>query len=327
MRSSLRSRALVTSTSLWLPPLADRVPATSQGVRFTRRLVATTMRLGGRVPAGTQVDRVRTATADGAPIRGEWVRHRGVRDTRRVILYVHGSAFAICSAATHRALVARLSKASGLAAFSVDYRLAPEHLFPAAADDVAAAYRWLLATGHEPGDIVLAGDSAGGHLILDLLACNARDGAPQPGAVVMMSPLFDLTLALAAERERVRRDPMISARAAARLVGHYTRGADHDGPRLRLDLAKGSVLPPMLVQAGGAEMLSADARRVAEVVTAAGGRCELQIWPGQMHVFQAFDRLIPEADRAVAAAAVFLAGALRRDHATTPDHTTKRRSA
>ena len=252
------------------------------------------------------MDKVDARDADGARIRGEWVSDAEVTDTRRVILYVHGSAYAICSAATHRALVARLSRASGVQAFTVEYRLAPEYRFPAAADDVSAAYRWLVSSGHAPEDIILAGDSAGGHLILDLIAENARTGFPQPGAAVMLSPLFDLTFSLAAEREQRRRDPMISARAARRLVAHYTNGLPDDTPRLKLSLAQGNSLPPMLVQAGGAEMLSADAEAIADAVIAAGGSCELQIHDGQMHVFQAFPRLVPEADRALAAIARFI---------------------
>ncbi|MBT0566300.1 alpha/beta hydrolase [Williamsia sp. CHRR-6] len=307
MSSSLRSRVLVSTTSLWLRPLAERVPATPAGVRFARGMVATGMRLGGDLPRGTQVDRIHGATADGRTVRGEWVRGRTVTDRTRVILYVHGSAYAICSAATHRSLVARLSRVAGIAAFTVDYRLAPEHRFPAAADDVRAAYTWLLESGYAPGNILLAGDSAGGHLIVDLIAENARAGLAQPGAALLMSPLFDLTLELAARRERIRRDPMISAAAARRLVAHYTDGHASDSPRLKLSLSQGMTLPPMLIQAGGAEMLRADAHHLAEAVRAVGGRAELQIWPGQMHVFQAFDRLIPEAQRAVRAAGRFLA--------------------
>ncbi|GGF12960.1 hypothetical protein GCM10007298_06100 [Williamsia phyllosphaerae] len=306
MSPSLRSRALVASTALWLRPLADRVPATASGVKFARVLVAGSMRLGASTPRDTRVEKVDTRSAGGARIRGEWVSDTAVSDTRRVILYVHGSAYAICSAATHRALVARLSRTTGVQAFTVEYRLAPEYRFPAAADDVRAAYLWLIESGHAPEDIILAGDSAGGHLILDLVAENARTGFAQPGAAVMLSPLFDLTFSLAAQREQRRRDPMISARAARRLVAHYTHGLADDTPRLRLALSQGITLPPMLVQAGGAEMLSADAEAIADAVVAAGGSCELQIYDGQMHVFQAFPRLVPEADRALRAIARFV---------------------
>ncbi|WP_299570161.1 alpha/beta hydrolase [uncultured Williamsia sp.] len=305
MSPSQRSRWLAATTALWLRPLAEVIPATRGGVLLARGVVATAMRIGGGLPAGTHVDRVDTTGPDGARVRGEWVRAAATSDARPVILYVHGSAFSICSPATHRSLVARLSRETGLPAFTVDYRLAPEHRHPAASDDVAAAYRWLLALGYTPDDIVLAGDSAGGHLILELLSDNARAGRTQPSAVVMMSPLIDLTLGLAQQRERVRRDPMISAAAARALVDHYIRDV-RDDPRLVLDVDPAHPLPPTLIQAGGAEMLCADAEHAAEMIRRAGGPCRLSVWPGQMHVFQAFPRLVPEANRALAEAAHFI---------------------
>lgn len=114
---------------------------------LARAVVATAMRAGGRMPAGTHVDRVETVNPDDARVRGEWVRAAATADARPVILYVHGSAFSICWPATRRSPVARLSRDTGLPAFTVDHRLAPEHRHPAATDDVAAAYRWLLGLG------------------------------------------------------------------------------------------------------------------------------------------------------------------------------------
>ena len=126
----------------------------------------------------------------------------------------------------------------------------------------------------------------------------------------MFSPLFDLTLALAAEQERHRPDPLISARAASRMPQTYTRGLPDDTPRLRLRIPTGIELPPILVQVGGTEMLAADARALRDEVCAAGGNCELEVWPGQMHVFQALPMLVPEADKALTRAAAFLRAAL-----------------
>ncbi|MDZ7931656.1 MAG: alpha/beta hydrolase [Rhodococcus sp. (in: high G+C Gram-positive bacteria)] len=176
-----------------------------------------------------------------------------------MILYIHGSAYVICSARTHRGLTARLSSSTGLPVFTVDYRLAPEHPFPAAADDLEAAYRWLLGQGYDAANIVIAGDSAGGHLAADLLIENDRTGTPQPGAMVLFSPLVDLDFELSARMERARKDPMISAAAAARLVALYTANNATDLPRLRLDLAHVRNLPPTLIQVGGTEMLRGDA--------------------------------------------------------------------
>ncbi|MBD1320646.1 alpha/beta hydrolase [Gordonia hankookensis] len=273
------------------------------------------MLIGCPPPHRVRVDRLATGT-----FRGEWVYPPGTEKSRQVVLYVHGSGYAICSARTHRGMVARLAHLTRMPFFSVDYRLAPEHPFPAAADDVEAAYRWLQDIGYRAENITLAGDSAGGHLIVDLLAENVRHGRPQPRSVLLMSPLIDLTLQLARRREReVGPDPLISARAARRLVRHYTDGQPDDLPRLRLTLDHADDLPPTLIQVGGAEMLVADAQEAQWMLTTAGGVCDLQIWPGQSHVFQALPLLIPEATPALAAAASFITGP--REPSEVPEKT------
>ena len=292
-------------TGLTLRPMTNLLPTSRRGLEFSRRLVATSMNLFGPVPKGTTVDFVAES-----PVRGEWVRAPGLSPGPRVILYIHGSAYVICSARTHRGLTARLSRTTGLPVFTVDYRLAPEHPFPAAADDLEAAYRWLLGQGYDAANIVIAGDSAGGHLAADLIIENDRTGTPQPGAMVLFSPLIDLGFELSARMERTRKDPMISAKAARGLVALYTDGHDANLPRLRLDLALVRDLPPTLIQVGGAEMLRGDARHLRTMIDAAGGRSELEIWPDQMHVFQALPRLIPEAEHALEHAAEFIVHAL-----------------
>ena len=308
-RVSRRSRVVAGAAKAFVRPLAEVVPPNSMGVRFTRVFVAATMFVGS--PPPYRADRRRVRDGD-CGVRGEWVHPRVAPDRRRagVVLYVHGSGYAICSAATHRGLVARLARATGMSVFSVDYRLAPEHRFPSAADDVERAYRWLLDAGYAAEQIAVAGDSAGGHLLLDLLAENTRHGRPQPAAAVMMSPLIDLGLTLAARRERRRPDPIISARRARQLVGHYIRDTPGDLPRLALTLDRARDLPPTLIQVGGREMLLDDAVAARDLLDAAGARCTLQVWPGQMHVFQAFPRLVPEADRALREAAEFITRAL-----------------
>ncbi|MFD0362964.1 alpha/beta hydrolase [Nocardia sp. GCM10030253] len=302
---SARSRLAATAAEIGMRPLNNMVPMNTPGVWFARKLIATVMAAAGPPLRGTAVTQVRSGA-----VRGEWVRAPGVDFGKRAIYYIHGSGYVLCSARTHRGLASQLSKKTGLPVFLIDYRLAPEHRFPAAADDVEAGYRWLLGRGIAPEDLVIAGDSAGGHLTLDLLIENGRRARPQPAAVAMFSPLIDLTLGLAAEQERRQRDPVISARAASRLPHAYTRGLPADAARLRLTVPPGMALPPMLVQAGGTEMLSADARHLHEMVRAAGGSCELEIWPGQVHVFQALPLLAPEANRALDRVADFLRAAL-----------------
>ncbi len=223
---------------------------------------------------------------------------------------MHGSGYALCSLATHRRLVSQLSAATGLPVLSVEYRLAPEHRFPASADDVEAAFEWLLDQGFDASRVAVAGDSAGGHLVLDLCLDRLRRRLAMPAALLMLSPVADLTFGLAARREQIRRDPMISAAKAALLCGHYTAETDPLHARLRHVVAAGEMLPPTLIQAGGAEMLAADAHHLHDMLTASGTDCRLEVWPGQMHVFQALPRLVPEAAPALERAARFLTESL-----------------
>ncbi|MFE0749634.1 alpha/beta hydrolase [Gordonia sp. NPDC058843] len=313
--TSASARAVVTAhaTRWGLGTFTGAIPLNPLGIRLSRSLIASIMRVLGRTPPGTTVHEV-----DENGISGEWVVGPGVRRGRRAIYYIHGSAYTICSARTHRSLAARLSLATDLPVFVADYRLAPEHRFPAAADDVADGFDWLLRQGYEPGDIVVAGDSAGGHLACDLTLRRAIAETGQPAAVILFSPLIDLTFELARAQERIRRDPAITASAAARLVALYTRDVAADNARLALDFSPAQHLPPFLIQTGGAEMLSADARYLHEELGAHGGDSRLEIWPGMMHVFQALPRLGPEADAALRRVGEFLAdlAANRHDSAT-----------
>lgn len=302
---SRRARLAATATRLTLRPVATAMPANRLGIAASRAIVASSMRTFGSMAPGTTVTPV---TAPG--VRAEWVRAAGVEDGDAAVFYVHGSGYALCSLATHRRLVSRLSELTGLPVLSVEYRLAPEHRFPAAADDVEAAWAWLLAQGYAAERVVAAGDSAGGHLVLDLSLSLLRGGRARPAAQVLLSPVADLSFTLAAEREQVRRDPMISASGAARLCAHYTQGADPLDARLRHVVEAHEALPPTLVQAGGAEILAADAHHVHDMLTASGTDCRLEVWPGQMHVFQALPRLVPEAAPALARAARFVTDAL-----------------
>ncbi len=303
--ASVRTRAVAAISAVGLRPVFNRVRLNSFGIKASRQVVAGAMALGSPMPADIRVSRVRERD-----VRGEWVRTPNSEPDGPIIFYIHGSGYVVCSPRTHRRLVARLSEATGLQAFSLDYRLAPEHPFPAAAEDVRAAYAWLLKSGHDAKDIVIAGDSAGGHLAVDLIAENHRLGVPQPGAVALFSPLADLTLGLSAERERDAPDPLISAAAARRLVDQYTCGLPEDDPRLRVTFAPGTAIPPTLIQVGGREMMVADAEHLELMITRAGGRCELQVWPGQVHVFQALPRFSAEATTAVREAARFVSRAL-----------------
>lgn len=296
-------------------PLTQALPDNAFGLAAGRAILAGGLAVLDRTAAGTAVEPSRAFPA-GGEVRGEWVTAGEVRDDA-VVLYIHGSGYSACSPRTHRGLVSRLSAATGLPAFSVDYRLAPRYRFPVAADDVRRAYDWLRGW-FDADRIVVAGDSAGGHLAVDLCLSLIRDDGEQPAAVVLLSPLVDVTLDLARARERAVRDPLTSANGASRLVNHYTCQADPAHPRLKHIFAAGEALPPTLIQAGGAEMLAADAHHLHDQLVGSGTECQLEVWPGQLHVFQAMPRLVPEADRALSRAARFLTHHLDQKHFATP---------
>ncbi|WP_245927754.1 alpha/beta hydrolase [Nocardioides silvaticus] len=309
-RASLRSHALAAATALTLRPVTTVVPLNRTGVRLGRRVAATSLAVLGPPLLGSRIVSVDRSTRRGPSVRGEWVRGPRAKRDDAVILYIHGSGYAICSARTHRGVTTRLSRATGLPIFACDYRLAPSHRFPAAADDVRAAYEWLVSEGHDPARIVIAGDSAGGHLGVDLTLQLLQEGVTPPAALMFFSPLFDPTFALAADRERRRRDPMISAVRVQRLLDLYFGETDRTTERMTFSFEGVGGFPATFLQAGGREMMAADAEELARALAACGGRCDLEIWPGQMHVFQAMPLLVPEAGPAIERAADFVVAEL-----------------
>lgn len=312
--ASRRARLAATATRLTLRPVASALPANAVGIAVSRQILAGSLAAFGAPVRGTRVEQVDQRTPAGR-IRGEWVRagaqaggsEAGVTGA---LFYIHGSGYALCSARSHRKLVAQLSARTGLPVFSLDYRLAPRHRFPSAADDVERAFAWLV-DHHVPADrVVVAGDSAGGHLALDLCLTRLRAGLSLPAAQLLLSPLADVTLGLARRREQAIPDPMATAATARGLLEHYIREVDPLHDRLTHVLAPDEVLPPTLIQAGGAEMLAADAHHLHDALRRSGTWCQLEVWPGQMHVFQAMPRLVPESSVALDRAARFLTEAL-----------------
>jgi epsilon-lactone hydrolase len=309
-RGSLRSRVAALVSGLTLRQISTVLPAQQAwGLWLSRQIVAGIMDAFGPSLAGTSVEPIDAVQRDGHRIVGEWVRAPGLPAKQGAIYFVHGSGYALCSPRTHRRLTSWLSRLTGLPVFAVNYRLAPRHRFPTAADDVRAGWDWLTRRV-TPHHIVIAGDSAGGHLAVDLLL-QPDVAVNRPAAMVLFSPLINLTFGLAAAREELRRDPAIRAVDAARLVALYSGSIDPAHQRLALDVAGGPPLPPTLIQAGGAEMLVADARHLGADIRAGGGSCELQVWPDQMHVFQALPQLSPEAAKAMAHVGRFIDASLR----------------
>ncbi len=308
-RGSLRSRAAAAVSSLTLRQISSVLPADrAWGVWASRQIVSRVMDTFGASLRGVEVTRVDTRLDDGRRVVGEWVRASNVTRSDAALYYIHGSGYVLCSPRTHRRLTGQLSRLTGLPVFCIDYRLAPEHRFPSAAVDIRSGWDWLTGQqGLSADRMVIAGDSAGGHLAVGLLLQHDVD---HPVALAMFSPLYDLTFRLSRVRETLHPDPAIRASDAQKMIGLYCAQTDLSDPRLTLNVAGGRVMPPTLIQAGSAEMLVADARTLAADIRAAGGDCELQVFADQVHVFQALPKISSEAAPALRRAAEFLTAAL-----------------
>ncbi|MFE2553867.1 alpha/beta hydrolase [Streptomyces sp. NPDC059355] len=230
------------------------------------------------------------------------------------LLYLHGGGFVIGSPDTHAGLVGELARRAGLRTASVDYRLAPEHPFPAAVEDGLAAYRELLASGTDPRDLVMAGDSAGGGLVIATLLAAREAGLPQPAAVVVFSPWVDLTLAGASIRSKESVDPIFTEADVRACADLYVGAGDRAHPLASPVFADLTGLPPLLVQVGANELLLDDAVRLAGRAGADGVEVTLEVGPGLPHVFQHHYGRLDEADAALDRAARFLAAHLSADH-------------
>ncbi|MGQ0840651.1 alpha/beta hydrolase [Actinokineospora sp.] len=288
-------------------PVADRLRV--QGAQL--RLVREAFDAVGftPLPRGTKIRAVSEPHGYG-DVKGLWICAREADERAGAMLYIHGGGFVFGSLRTHRHLAAALSASSGLPVLLLHYRRAPEHPFPAAADDALAAYRWLLDQGYPADRVVVAGDSAGGHITAGLLADLTRLRMVMPGAAVLFSPFLDLTCAQLDERDAAHRDPYIPPDRAREVARHYAGEFGVTHPRLTVLKGSKRRWPPMLIQAGDTECLLGDSVRLANAMRMAGAHCELQVWPGQVHVFPAFFPVVPEGRLAIRMVGEFLRGAL-----------------
>ncbi|WP_020651196.1 alpha/beta hydrolase [Solimonas variicoloris] len=272
------------------------------------RSVALRRRLLLRVAALTRLPVVRCTKIAADTLRGvpvEWVS--STRQTpRRVLLYFHGGAYIVGAARIYRAVNARLAEWAQARVAAVDYRLAPEHPFPAASQDALDAYRGLLERGIDPATIVLGGDSAGGGLAL-ACALQIRDaGLPAPAGVVLFSPWTDLGLRGESIRSRAASELVLDADTLREAAAAYLGAQPADTPLASPLYADLHGLPPLLIQVTDTEILYDDALRFAERAKAAGGTVELRVWHSLWHVWQAFAGKLPEADAALREAAAFI---------------------
>jgi acetyl esterase/lipase len=235
-------------------------------------------------------------TAGGVP--AEWIVAPGAADDR-VILYLHGGGYVMGSINTHRAMIARISRAATAKALALDYRLAPEHPFPAAVEDATAAYRWLLEQGYKPNKIVVSGDSAGGGLTLATLLAIRDAKLPLPAAAVPISAWSDMEGTGASVKTRASRDPMVGAVGLADMGKKYVGNGDPKNPLASPLHGDYHGIPPLLLQVGDAEILLDDSTRVAEKAKAAGVKVDLEVWPDMVHVWHVYAKILPEGQQAI----------------------------
>ena len=226
--------------------------------------------------------------------------------TDGVTLYFHGGFFAIGSAAASVGLAADLARQARMQVVTVDYRLAPEHPYPAALDDVMTAYRALLETGQDIARVALAGESAGANLAVVTLVAIHRAGLPQPTSAVLMSPWADLAATGNSITAKADVDPIITAEAVRVRARDYLGSADASDPAVSPVYASLAGLPPLLIQAGSHEVLLDDATRLAARAAHDDVAVTLDVVPGVPHVFQAYAALLDEGDAALTRAGVFL---------------------
>lgn len=242
-----------------------------------------------------------------------WFEPRNARP-HKVILYLHGGGYIFCSARdTHRDLIVRLAKAAECKVLAIDYRLAPEHPFPAALDDAVSAYRWLAEIGYAPRNIAVAGDSAGGGLSFSLMLRLRELGIELPAALVAISPWTDLAITGASIVENARRDPLIPAEGLAQGAAYYVGTDDPKNPLISPLYGDVAHLPPALIQVGSEEVLLDDARRMAAKLKQAGVPIVMEEWHKMPHVWHSFATFLPEARAAIDHIGLFLRGHMYGD--------------
>lgn len=253
----------------------------------------------GKVPNGIQVQPV---TAVGLP--AEWIQPAGT-ETEEVLFYIHGGAFVSGSCRDHRMHVAKFVEGTGIRAFLFEYRLAPEHPYPAALDDSVAAYQWLLSQGVSPNQIVVAGESAGGGLTLSLLLALRDQGIPLPAAAVSLSPLTDFKFT--GESHRTKAGVCLSPPGMNAVCSQYYVGNQDPGhPWISPLYGELHGLPPLIIYTGDDETLRDDSTRFAEKAKAAGVQVTLKIEEGMIHCYPLLPPFIPEARQAMQEICLFI---------------------
>ena len=291
LRTRLVNRLLrATTKGMWRPGL-DIAEVRRHTAKMEARLVR-------RAPT------IATEAVDAGGVRATWFGPPE-RAATGTLLYLHGGAWCLHLPRVYARFTARLSELTGMRVLLPDYRLAPEHPFPAGIDDCLATYRWMLDQGHRDRPLALAGDSAGGSLSL-VTMMRARDALlPLPDCAALLSPSTDLTMSAPSARYNAKLDPMFSPAAQELLPDMYCPGEDRRNPLLSPLFGAWSGLPPLLFHAGSTEMLLDDSVRAHDRATQAGVPAEIEVFVGVPHVWHMFASL-PEARLATRRLAEFI---------------------
>jgi epsilon-lactone hydrolase len=285
--------------SLQLQQVIEQQKAFAQGAAQAKSPQELRAAMAAAFSAFPSAGEVKCEPVDANGVKAEWITATNAAPDR-VVLYLHGGGYVMGSIDTHRELVARLSKAAQARALALDYRLAPEHPFPAAVDDSITAYRWLLAQGYKPGRIVIAGDSAGGGLAISTLLALRDIGAPLPAGAACISPWVDFEAEGESMTSRAAQDPLVSREMILSIARMYVG----EKGNLREPLAAPinavlNNLPPLFIQVGDAETLLDDSTRLADHAEKAGVDVTLQIWEEMPHVWHLAAPVLAEGQEAI----------------------------
>lgn len=273
---------------------ALRKGISERGLDEKRQMLDTVARKIAKLPKNCKVQKMEIEG-----LYAEWLISENSSE-EKVILYFHGGGYAFCSANTHRPLAASIGKAAGMKVLFPEYRLAPEHPFPAAIEDAVIVYRWLLGQGYDPANIIFAGDSAGGGLSVAATLVLRDQNEPLPRAIVCLSPWVDLTGSGESYRKNKGVDPYLTVQGvkdAALMYSGHKKPLDH--PLISPVFADLTGFPPLFIQAGNHEILQSDAQLLAKKARQAGVKVTFKIWDKMWHVWQISGDRLPEAKKAI----------------------------
>lgn len=313
-----------------LPPHQPHAPLSLIGRMLRplmRRLVGGALHAPGATTKRRKVNRLNGLThalpgarrehavLGGVPVM--WVTYGDLPADAPCVVYLHGGGYMVGSPSSHLPITTRLARDAALRVLAVDYRLAPEHPYPAALNDALAAYQALLDSGTPASRIALAGDSAGGNLTLVLALAIQQRGLPQPACLYCLSPWTDLTASGESHKTCAQAEVLLSSVLTAEFTPAYLGGADPREPLISPLFANLTGLPPLLLQVGGDEILLSDSQMFAAAARSAGVEVTLEQWQACWHVWQLNAGLMPEANVALKRAAAFLTGHLNCNSAST----------